>query len=65
MEQDRKPRDLPPHLWSINLQQRRQDCHGEKTVSLVSGAWKIEQLNVKKEIRTLLNTIHNNKPKMY
>ena len=49
----------------MNLQQRRQDCHGEKTVSLVSGAWKIEQLNVKNEIRTLLNTIYNNKPKMY
>ena len=48
----------------VNLQQRRQDCHGEKTVFLVSGAWKIEQLHVKNETRTLLNTIYNNKPKI-
>ena len=25
MEQDRKPRDNPMHLWSVNLQQMRQD----------------------------------------
>ena len=25
MKQDRKPRDKPMHLWSINLQQRRQE----------------------------------------
>ena len=24
MEQDRKPRDKPTHLWSTNLRQRRQ-----------------------------------------
>ena len=25
MEQDRKPRNKPPHIWSINLSQRRQE----------------------------------------
>ena len=25
MEHDRKPRNKPMHLWSINLQQRRKD----------------------------------------
>ena len=30
MEQDRKPRDKPTHLWSINLKQRRQEHIMEK-----------------------------------
>ena len=30
MEQDRKPRNKPIHLWSINLQQRRQEYTMEK-----------------------------------
>ena len=34
---------------------------GEKTVSSISGAGKTGQLQVKKEIRTFLNTIHKNK----
>ena len=38
MEQDRKPRNKPTHLWSINLQQRRQEYTME--VSSVSGAQK-------------------------
>ena len=25
MEQDKKPRNKPTHLWSTNLQQRRQE----------------------------------------
>ena len=25
MEQDRKPRNNPMHVWAINLQQRRQE----------------------------------------
>ena len=33
---------------------------GEKTVSLISGAEKTEQLNVKKEIKTFSNTTHIN-----
>ena len=35
MKQDRKPRNKPKHLWSINLQQRRQDYTMEKTESLL------------------------------
>ena len=34
MEQDRKPRDKPTHLWSTNLWQRRQGCTMEKRQSL-------------------------------
>ena len=29
-EQDRKPRDKPTHIWSPNLQQRRQEHTMEK-----------------------------------
>ena len=34
MEQDRKPRDKPTHLWSTNLWQRRQGYTMEKRQSL-------------------------------
>ena len=34
MEQDRKPRNKPMHLWSINLWQRRQEYTVEKRQSL-------------------------------
>ena len=34
MEQDRKPRDKPIHIWSPNLQQRRQEHTMEKRQSL-------------------------------
>ena len=34
MEQDRKPRDKPRHLWSTNLWQRRQGYTMEKRQSL-------------------------------
>ena len=34
MEQDREPRSKPMHIWSINLQQRRQDYTMETTESL-------------------------------
>ena len=30
MEQDREPRNKPTHIWSINLQQRRQEYTMEK-----------------------------------
>ena len=39
VEQDRKPRGKPTHLWSTNLWQRRQGYTMEKTVSSISGAW--------------------------
>ena len=47
MEQDRKPRDKPMHLWPTNLWQRRQWYRVEKTVSLISGTGKTGQLYVK------------------
>ena len=34
MEQDRKPKDKPSHLWSPNLWQRRQEYTMEKSQSL-------------------------------
>ena len=34
MEQDRKPRNKPTHLWSINLQQRRKDYNMKERQSL-------------------------------
>ena len=49
MEQDRKPRNKPTHLWSINLQQRRQDYNGGEIVSSVNVALKIGQLYGKLE----------------
>ena len=34
LEQNRKPRNKPIHLWSINLQQRKQEYTMEKRQSL-------------------------------
>ena len=34
MEQNRGPRNKPIHIWSVNLQQRRQEYTMEKTQSL-------------------------------
>ena len=48
MEQDRKPRDKPTHLWVAYFQQKRQDYTIEKKiVSSISGAGKMGQLHVK------------------
>ena len=48
MEQDRKPRDKPMHLWSTNLWHwKARIYNGEKTVSSISGAGKTGQLHVK------------------
>ena len=46
MEQDKKPRDKPTHLWSTMTKEARI-YNGEKTVSSISGAGKTEQLHVK------------------
>ena len=48
MEQNRQPQNKPRHLQSINLCQRRQKYTIEKRVSSISGAWKTEQLYVKR-----------------
>ena len=47
MEQDRKPRDKPTHLWSTILTKEAKIYDGEKTVFSVSGAAKTGQLHVK------------------
>ena len=65
MEQDRKPRDKPTHVWSPNLWQRGQVYTMEKRKPLqlvVLG--KLDSYMWNNEIRTLPNTIHKNKLKM-
>ena len=49
MEQERKLRDKPTHLWSTNLCMTKEAriYNGEKTVSSISGAGKTGQLHVK------------------
>ena len=48
MEQGRKPRNKPMHLWVPYFWQRRQEYTMEKkTVSLINGAGKTGQLHVK------------------
>ena len=48
MELDRKPRNKPTHLWSMNLWQRRQEYKLEKKInSSITGAGKTGQLQVK------------------
>ena len=44
MEQNREPRNKPTHLWSINLQQTRQEhTIKKKTIVSTSGAGKVGQ----------------------
>ena len=65
MEQDRKPRNKPTNLWSINLQQRRQEYTMEKRQSLqqmVLG--KLDRYMQKNETGPLSYTIYKNKFKM-
>ena len=47
MEQNREPRNKPRYLWSISLQQRRQEYNMGKKISSASIAGKTEQLHVK------------------
>ena len=47
LEQDRKPRNKPTNLESVNLQQRRQEYTMEKRVSSISDAGKTGQPHVK------------------
>ena len=64
VENDRKPRNKPKHLWSINLRQRRQE-YTIKTVFSISAAGKTGQLYMEKnKIRTFPYTIHTQKLKI-
>ena len=48
MEQDRKTRPKPMHLWVPYFSQRRQEyTTGTKTASSINGAGKTEQPHVK------------------
>ena len=47
IEQDRKPRDKPTHIWSPSLIKEARIYSGEKTASSISGAGKTGQLHVK------------------
>ena len=61
MEQDTKPRDIPMNL---SLIKQARTYSGEKTASSISVAGKTDSYMLKKEIRTLPNTIHKSKLKM-
>ena len=52
-EQDRKPRNKPTHIYS-----------GERIVSLISDAGKLDSYIKPNEIRTSSNTVQGNKLKM-
>ena len=47
MEQDRKPRNKPTHLWVLYFLQRRQEYTMGQTASPINGAGKTGQLHVK------------------
>ena len=51
-QEDRKVKNKFMHLWSIHLQQRRQDYTMEKRVSSINGAGETGQLHVKKKMKT-------------
>ena len=49
MEQNREARNKPTHLWSINLQQRKQEYTMEKRQSFQQVALEAEQPQIKLE----------------
>ena len=64
MELNREPRKNPTHLWSINLQQMRQEYMMGKRQSLQQMVGKLDSCMQVNEFRTLLHNIHKNKLKM-
>ena len=51
-------------MVTLFLRKEARIYNGEKTASSISGAGKLDSYIKKNEIRTLPNTIHNNKLKM-
>ena len=47
MEQDRKPKDKPMHLWSPYFDKGGKNIQWRKDASSISGAGKTGQLHVK------------------
>ena len=47
MEQDRKSRDKPTHLWPPNMIKEARIYNAEKTVSSINSGGKTGQLHVK------------------
>ena len=47
MEQDRKPRNKPIHLWYLIFDKGGKIHNGAKTASSINGAGKTGQLHVK------------------
>ena len=61
MEQDRKPRNKPIHLWSLIYDKGGQKIQWRKDSLFNKWCWENSQLHVKNEIKTFSNTIHKNK----
>ena len=65
MGQDKKPKNKPIHLWSINPWQRRQEYPMAKRQSLQQVALgNLDSYMYKNEIRTFSNTKYKNKFKI-
>ena len=65
MGQDRKPWNKPTPLWSINLQQKKQEYTMEKGQSLQEEMLRrLDNYILNNENGTLSNTIHKSKLRM-
>ena len=65
MEQDRKPRNKPMHLWVPYFRQSRQEyTMGQRQPLQKMVLGKLDSYMEKNEIGTLPNTMHKDKLKM-
>ena len=60
MEQNRKPRSGPTHVWPTNLQQSRKEYPMEKIVSSTNWLGKLDSDMQKNEARPAFYTIQKN-----